>query len=24
MAERAVNAYEKLLERLAGTDRGNR
>jgi len=24
MAERAVNAYEKLLERLAGTDRGPR
>jgi hypothetical protein len=24
MAERAVNAYEKLLERLAGADRGNR
>ena len=23
-AERAVNAYEKLLERLAGTDRGPR
>jgi hypothetical protein len=24
MAERAVNAYEKVLERLAGTDRGPR
>jgi acetylornithine deacetylase/succinyl-diaminopimelate desuccinylase-like protein len=24
MAERAVNAYEKLLERLAGADRSNR
>jgi len=24
MAERAVNAYEKLLERLAGTERGPR
>jgi len=24
MAERAVNAYEKLLERLAGADRGPR